>query len=198
MPSHAAMTKTSKILLSTISTVLLLLSTYPTSTSAQVLLSNTLPSCAQGCAQLQNAQSSCTPAGGAPVSNDATYKSCFCQSALLSQLYSPQPVQQFCTQCSQGDMATIQSWYKGFCASGAMPSGGNPSSAAGAPGATGSAGPATSVVQSPATTKSIPLSEPSTTVTNTQDLGGDDSQKGPWSVDPSVFPSSLLCPFSFD
>lgn len=100
----------------------------PSSTLAQVLIPNNLPTCAAGCAQLQNAQSSCTPAGGAPVTNQQTYQSCFCQSALLVQLYSPSPIT-FCTQCSQADMATIQDWYKNFCkgGTGAAPAGGTSS-----------------------------------------------------------------------
>lgn len=105
----------SRGLLLLLSTLLLL--NIPHRTLGQTLVANTLPSCAQTCAQLQNAQSSCTPAGGAPVSNQQTYQSCFCQSTLLSQLYSPQSIP-FCTQCSAADMATIQSWYKSFCKGG--------------------------------------------------------------------------------
>ena len=94
----------------------LLLLQHLLSSFTQQILPTDLPSCAQGCAQLQNAQSSCTPAGGAEISDQATYDSCFCQSALLTQLYSPQPVTTFCTQCSKSDMTSIQDWYKRFCA----------------------------------------------------------------------------------
>ena len=78
---------------------------------AQTSLPSNLPSCAQQCTILTNAQQSCS-------SNPTAYQSCFCQSALLSQLYSSQPIQ-LCTQCSATDMASIQSWYKGTCQQGA-------------------------------------------------------------------------------
>ena len=86
-------------------------------TTAQQLISTTLPACVQACVPLQQGQTGCTPAGGAPVSNQDTYKSCFCQSALLTQLYSNSAAQ-LCTNCAPNDMSTIQNWYKSYCGKG--------------------------------------------------------------------------------
>ena len=94
----------------------------PPLASAQTLISPTLPSCAQQCSVLQQAQTACIPAGGAPVSDQATYQSCFCQSNFLTQLQSPSPVQ-LCSSCSASDMAAIQSWFKATCQPGAANNG---------------------------------------------------------------------------
>ena len=100
-------------------TILVLLVDYPAFIHSQTLIPTTgLPSCAATCAQLQNAQTGCTPAGGAPVSNQATYQSCFCQSALLTALDQGSGAQ-LCTQCSAQDNQAIQTWYQGFCKAGA-------------------------------------------------------------------------------
>lgn len=132
-------------------------------TAAQNNLPSNLPACAQQCTIITNAQQSC-------ASNQAAYQSCFCQSALLSQLYSPQPVQ-LCTQCSATDMSAIQSWYKGTCQQGGAPAANNQ--------------PTTT----PITTTSPPTTNPTTTappatgasVTNQQDSNGaKDAPSGPW------------------
>lgn len=102
------------------SAVLFFPALFTTLVSGQTLLSSNLPPCAQQCPLLTQAQTSCVPSGGAPVSNQATYQSCFCQSALLSQLRGSQPVQ-LCSQCTQADMAQIQTWYQGLCQPGAAP-----------------------------------------------------------------------------
>ncbi|KKA21758.1 Integral membrane protein [Rasamsonia emersonii CBS 393.64] len=75
-------------------TVLLLLSTWALSPAlAQdvhllpTAASSTFPACALSCTTLQQAQSGCVPPA-APVSNQATYVSCFCQSALLTSLHT--------------------------------------------------------------------------------------------------------------
>ena len=95
------------------------LSLLPT-TSAQVLLQygdGQLPSCAQGCTLLNQAQSACVPPA-APATNQATYQSCFCQSAYLRTLYqSPNGVCD--ANCGQSDLVKIQQWYTGLCKSGA-------------------------------------------------------------------------------
>ena len=158
---------------------------------AQTLLASSLPQCAQNCAQLVNAQSSCTPAGGAPVTNDATYKSCFCQSALLTQLYQPQPVQ-FCTQCSPQDMLTAQNWYKSFCASGNT----NPSASQSGSATAGTQQPSAIFVP-PATSTASQVHNQATsagaTVTNQQGATYTDPNAGKsWYIPfPSVFP--CLC-----
>jgi len=142
-------------------------------TSAQVAttLPNTLPACAQQCTVLTGAQQSC-------ASNAAAYQSCFCQSALLSQLYSSQPVQ-LCTQCSATDMASIQTWYKGSCQNGA------PVAAANQPTTT----PATTT--SPTTTMTPKVAPTAgTTVTNQQDPNSaQHAPSGSWYVLPKLEPS---------
>lgn len=72
-----------------------------------------LPSCANTCTALYNAQDACVPPA-APVTNQAIYQSCFCQSGYLAPLYtSPAGV---CDQaCGGADLTKIQSWYKGLC-----------------------------------------------------------------------------------
>lgn len=84
------------------------------SAQAVTLLASTLPTCAAQCAVLTNAQGSCTPPL-APVTSDTIYESCFCQSALLTSLYSSAAVQGVCPSCSAADMLTIQKWYQGVC-----------------------------------------------------------------------------------
>lgn len=107
-----------------------------TNVATQQLIPSNLPPCAQQCTALQQGQTGCVPAGGAPVTNSGIYQSCFCQSALLSQLYTPNPVQ-LCTSCSGSDMSTIQQWYKGFCGKGGTgANAAGPAPAAGAPATT--------------------------------------------------------------
>lgn len=136
-------------------------------TTAQVAttLPNTLPACAQQCTILTSAQQSC-------ASNAAAYQSCFCQSALLSQLYTSQPVQ-LCTQCSATDMASIQTWYKASCQNGVPVAGANQPTT---PSAT---------TTSPSTATSTPKTAPTagTTVTNQQDSNSaQNNPTGPWYV----------------
>ena len=173
-------------MLSTLVTTLLptILVLHPISTLSQTLIPGNLPTCTASCAQLQNAQTSCTPAGGAPVSNDQTYQSCFCQSALLTTL-KQQPGAQLCTQCSPQDMQTIQTWYQGFCKAGAsaLQSGGA-SSASSQPASTGAVAPATSSrsqVQNNPTQTAGATSEG--TVGNSQGVtNADATENGPWYV----------------
>ena len=128
-------------------------------------LPSTLPACAQQCTPLTGAQQSC-------ASNPTAYQSCFCQSPLITQLYSAQPVQ-LCSSCSASDMASIQQWYKGNCQQG---------NAGAAQGATSQ--PTTT----PTTTAVGPTTTPTTTttpaaagatVTNPQDLDST-APPGPW------------------
>ena len=78
------------------------------------LLPSILPACASQCTFLTNAEESCTPPLS-PVTSDQTYESCFCQSALLTSLYSSFAVEGVCPSCSAADMLTIQNWYQGVC-----------------------------------------------------------------------------------
>lgn len=74
------------------------------------ILSNSLPSCASTCTLLQQAQSSCE-------TNPASAQSCFCQSALLTSINTSGT--NICSPgCDAADWATIESWYKTFCAGG--------------------------------------------------------------------------------
>lgn len=84
------------------------------SAQAVTLLASNLPACATGCSVLDQAQGSCTPPL-APVTSNEIYESCFCQSALLTSLYSSAAVQGVCPSCSAADMLTIQKWYQGVC-----------------------------------------------------------------------------------
>lgn len=97
----------------------LLLSLIGTHAAAQQLLvfgNNALPSCAQQCTLLSQAQAACVPPAN-PVTNQATYESCFCQSGYLTQLRnSPQTV---CGDvCSGSDLAEVATWYTNNCADG--------------------------------------------------------------------------------
>ncbi|KAL2355061.1 hypothetical protein BJ546DRAFT_975170 [Cryomyces antarcticus] len=87
------------------------------STTAQLLVygSGALPTCAQSCSLLQQAQAACVPPA-TPASNQATYQNCFCQSAYLRTFYTtPNGV---CDAfCGQADLVQIQTWYTTLCAS---------------------------------------------------------------------------------
>ena len=78
------------------------------------ILPATLPACAAQCTPLDQAQTGCVPPA-APVTNQATYQSCFCQSAYLSSLYASGASTLCGAACSAADMSSIQSWYQGFC-----------------------------------------------------------------------------------
>ncbi|KAL1852310.1 hypothetical protein Plec18170_006038 [Paecilomyces lecythidis] len=104
-----------------ISVLFLLAPTLLSSTAAQSVTllpsagSDTFPACAVDCQTLEQAQDSCVPPA-APVTNQATYVSCFCQSALLTQLRSsPAGV---CSACSAADSQKLQQWYNNFCSTG--------------------------------------------------------------------------------
>ncbi|MCJ1309946.1 hypothetical protein MMC25_003607 [Agyrium rufum] len=113
--SSSTISSTTSLLLA-----LLLSTVLPSTTTAQssqqiTLLDPTLPSCAQQCAKLSQADKGCTPAGGAPVTDLTTYTSCFCQSALLTSLKTA-PTQNICQgTCSETDWATIDQWYVAEC-----------------------------------------------------------------------------------
>lgn len=101
----------------------LLLTLFSSSTLAQSVTlipsagSDTFPACALNCATLKEAQDSCVPPA-APTTNQATYVSCFCQSALLTQLHSsPNGVcDSSCT--STTDLQKLEQWYNNYCSTG--------------------------------------------------------------------------------
>ena len=84
--------------------------------SAQTLISPTLPACAQQCAILLQAQQGCVPPT-APVTDQATYISCFCQSGFLAPLVSGgvPAASSICPQCPQADSQTFFNWFQGLC-----------------------------------------------------------------------------------
>jgi hypothetical protein len=102
--------------------VLLAVATFTTITTAQTILpaaaSASFPQCALSCTQLIQAQNSCIPPAE-PVTDQATYNACFCQSGLLAQLrISPDGTcDAFCTV--ESDRQLLRSWYTSYCASGA-------------------------------------------------------------------------------
>jgi hypothetical protein len=89
--------------------------------SAQVLVpqaaSNSFPACALSCTTLLSAQGGCVPPA-APVTDQAIYVSCFCQSALLTTLHtSPDGTcDPYCTV--ESDRQELMAWYNNFCATG--------------------------------------------------------------------------------
>lgn len=76
--------------------------------------SDSFPACGLSCSALQQAQSSCVYPQ-APKTDRATYVSCFCQSALLTNLHSGSngPCDTECT--SSSDRSLLSTWYNNFC-----------------------------------------------------------------------------------
>lgn len=143
---HARSTRVN-LLLSALSVFSILL---PVASAQQLLQygAGQLPTCAQGCTLLQQAQAACTPPQ-APATSQQQYLSCFCQSAYLRTLYqSPNGVCD--ASCAQSDLSQIQSWYTGLCKNGAAPPAATTSSTS-APG-TSSTSPVTTVSPTPTTT----------------------------------------------
>lgn len=144
------------------------------SAQAVTLLASNLPSCAGQCTVLTNAQGSCTPPL-APVTSDSIYESCFCQSALLTSLYSSAAVQGVCPSCSATDMMTIQKWYQGVC----------PDAGKGAPNfgnlATGPTTSSTTAAPGPTSSTTTSAPHASATTTNQQDSNSSTNPTpGPW------------------
>ena len=144
------------------------------SAQAVTLLASNLPACAAQCTVLTNAQGSCTPPL-APVTSDSIYESCFCQSALLTSLYSSAAVQGVCPSCSAADMLTIQKWYQSVC----------PNAGKGAPNfgnvATGPTTSSTAATPGPTTATATTAQKASATATNQQDSNSSTNPTpGPW------------------
>ncbi|KAI9697672.1 MAG: hypothetical protein M1836_004622 [Candelina mexicana] len=115
-----ALSISSDTLLSTLTLTLTTLLTIPYLTTAQApqppIIPNTLPACSTQCTPLLNAQNVCIPPA-AQVTNEQTYKSCFCNSAYLTPLQNG--VTGLCDQvCDAGSLTAIRNWFLGFCASG--------------------------------------------------------------------------------
>ncbi|KAF2804146.1 uncharacterized protein BDZ99DRAFT_153596 [Mytilinidion resinicola] len=86
--------------------------------SAQSVIDYTkLPACAKQCSILSQAEANCVPPA-APVTNQDTYQSCFCQSGLLTTLKtSPSLCQSSATNtiCTPQDATTIEQYYVALC-----------------------------------------------------------------------------------
>jgi hypothetical protein len=72
-----------------------------------------LPACAKQCTVLAQAEGGCVPPA-APVTSQAIYQSCVCQSALLTQLHSSGAICQT-SGCSATDATTISTYYNALC-----------------------------------------------------------------------------------
>lgn len=144
------------------------------SAQSVTLLASNLPACASQCTVLINAEGSCTPPL-APATSDGIYESCFCQSALLTSLYSSAAVQGVCPSCSAADMLTIQKWYQGVC----------PNAGKGAPNfgtlAGGTITSSTAATPGPTTSTAKTAPIPSPTNSNQQDSNSSTNPTpGPW------------------
>ncbi|KAE8356670.1 hypothetical protein BDV28DRAFT_83249 [Aspergillus coremiiformis] len=93
--------------------------------------SGSFPSCALSCPILQQAQSACIPPS-APPNGRPTYVSCFCQSALITQLHNTPDGTCTDTCTSAADRSILKTWYNDFCSSGGDNKGASPSDAAAA------------------------------------------------------------------
>ncbi|KAL9601603.1 MAG: hypothetical protein Q9219_002437 [cf. Caloplaca sp. 3 TL-2023] len=81
--------------------------------TGQPIIPSTLPSCAQSCPNLLQAQTACTAPPNPPPGG--TYGiQCLCGFAPLAALKADAPTQ-ICATCQPTDNAAIQSWYKGAC-----------------------------------------------------------------------------------
>lgn len=90
---------------------LLLLALYASATTATNILpaaaSASFPQCGLSCTALTQAQGSCESAA------QATWVSCFCQSALLTTLKTSGSV---CTSCTApADQSLLSTWYNNYC-----------------------------------------------------------------------------------
>jgi len=131
-------------------TLIILVLAIATTVWSQVIIivptagTDTFPACAVSCPLLLQAQASCLPPA-APVTDQAIYLSCFCQSDLLKPLKnSPNGVcDAVCP--AQSDLTALQAWYSGFCAAVLPPqaTATNPSSTSSTTKSTGTAAGAT-------------------------------------------------------
>jgi len=77
-----------------------------------------LPTCAEQCGMLFDAQGSCTPPG-VPPSNLLSYEECFCAFPEVQVFYTPGDTicPNACTDSnSVAELSTIRSWFTNYCA----------------------------------------------------------------------------------
>ncbi|KKY13156.1 putative integral membrane protein [Diplodia seriata] len=98
--------------------VVSLIALLPSLAHAQTLIDfSQLPACASTCSNFVNAQTGCVPPAAA-VTTQQTYVSCFCQSALLTNLRAGSGADCASVCPNAADQTAIQQWYAAFCASG--------------------------------------------------------------------------------
>ncbi|OCL13926.1 hypothetical protein AOQ84DRAFT_371747 [Glonium stellatum] len=91
----------------------LLLILSATVASAQTVIDySKLPACARQCGVLSQAETGCVPPA-AQTTNQATYQSCFCQSAFLTTLKTSPSLCE--PACDAADAAAIENWYVALC-----------------------------------------------------------------------------------
>ena len=113
--------------------------------TGQAIIPSTLPTCAQSCANLLQAQTACTAPPNPPPGG--TYGiQCLCGFAPLASLKADAPAQ-LCATCSPTDNAAIQTWYRGACGL----SGGS------AAGQNGQSNPATAPSSTPSSTTAVAM-----------------------------------------
>ncbi|GAM86323.1 hypothetical protein ANO11243_043370 [Dothideomycetidae sp. 11243] len=129
------------------------------SVAAQQLLnfgSGALPACAEQCQLLTEAQTACVPPA-APVTDQATYLSCFCQSGYLTTLKTD--ATNVCgTVCQGTDLTQISIWYSSVCAADAPAAAAAPATTTTTQAAAG-AGVATQTTTASASTSSSQTSQ---------------------------------------
>ena len=98
----------------------LLLSLLPLVSSQTILTGPSaagLPICAQNCITLQTAANGCIPPA-APITNQATYDNCFCNSNFLTTLKAS-PIGICDAECPVAtDRQQVQSWFVNLCSAG--------------------------------------------------------------------------------
>ncbi|PTU23528.1 hypothetical protein P175DRAFT_0432066 [Aspergillus ochraceoroseus IBT 24754] len=101
-----------------LSTFLYLTLAFSTFAHAVTLLpsaaSDTFPECGLTCTTFTEAETGCVPPA-APVTNQATYVSCFCQSSLLTTFRSSADGTCDTTCTKESDRKLLQEWYLNYC-----------------------------------------------------------------------------------
>ncbi|KAI9931425.1 hypothetical protein ASPWEDRAFT_25697 [Aspergillus wentii DTO 134E9] len=121
-PVRAATTRPSFSLVSFVAIFSFILSLSTTVLAESSILlpsaaSDSFPACGLSCSLLQQAQSGCVPPK-APENDKSVYVSCFCQSALISQLHNSPDGTCDDTCTSSSDRSLLQTWFNDYCSSG--------------------------------------------------------------------------------
>lgn len=135
----------------------LLLPVLATFTTAQTVLqygTGELPDCAKNCQAVTEANAACVPPS-APVTSQAIYDNCFCQSNFLANNLAAGSSSSVSTVCNSActdatDQLAIQNWYDALCNSATT------STTSAVAAATTTTGTATSTTASTATSATTP------------------------------------------